>query len=272
MARQLTPFGRFLLVLCGLALIGYGLWRYGVLDRIARVLAPDRKAEGTVSRDDFGPVSPGGTAPVASKASLAGGSRLGRPIKVAIVTWGGYAGGIVANGGFAPNKDSVFYKDFGVQVELLVIDDFEKSRDAFRAGGRQGRRRHHVVDGGRLRPRIRRPPPAEPQGDPAVRLEPRRRRDRGGRVHQERRRPPRQEAGLRGGDALALLRALRPDPGRPHQPRRELGVHRPRRWRRPTSSRPARWTRPCPGRPTSTSRPASGQGGHILASTRRPAT
>lgn len=138
MARQLTPLGRFLLVICGLVLIGYGLWRYGVLDRIARVLAPDRKAEGTVSRDDFGPVAPGGTTPVASKASLAGGSRLTRPIKVAIVTWGGYAGGIVANGGFAPNKDSVFYKDHGVQVELLVIDDFEKSRDAFRAGGDKG--------------------------------------------------------------------------------------------------------------------------------------
>ena len=57
MARQLTPFGRFLLVVCGLALIGYGLWRYGVLDRIAGLVAPDRKAEGTVSRDDFGPVS-----------------------------------------------------------------------------------------------------------------------------------------------------------------------------------------------------------------------
>jgi len=138
MARQLTPLGRFLLVICGLALIGYGLWRYGVLDRIARILAPDRKAEGTVSRDDFGPVAPGSTTPTASKASLAGGSRLGRPIKVAIVTWGGYAGGIVANGGFAPNKDSVFNRDHGIQVELLVIDDFEKSRDAFRAGGDKG--------------------------------------------------------------------------------------------------------------------------------------
>jgi len=54
------------------------------------------------------------------------------------VTWGGYAGGIVANGGFPPNKDSLFFKDFGIQVELLVIDDFDKSRDAFRAGGDKG--------------------------------------------------------------------------------------------------------------------------------------
>ena len=37
MARQLTPLGRVLLVLCGLALIGYGLYKYGVLDRLARI-------------------------------------------------------------------------------------------------------------------------------------------------------------------------------------------------------------------------------------------
>src|SRR5207247_2770702 len=139
MARQLTPFGRVLLVLCGLALIGYGLYKYGVLDRLARVVAPDRKQEGTVSKDDFGPVGSGtGTAPTASKAAIGGGSRLGRPIKVAIVTWGGYAGGIVANGGFAPTKDSLFDKAQGIQVELLVIDDFAKSRDAVRAGGDKG--------------------------------------------------------------------------------------------------------------------------------------
>jgi NitT/TauT family transport system substrate-binding protein len=143
MARQLTPLGRFLLVVCGLALIGYGLYRYGALDRLARIVAPDKKAEGTVSKDDFGPVAgeaaprPAATAPTAAALPAAGG-RLNRPIRVAIVTWGGYAGGIVANGGFAPNRDSTFAKDFGVQVELLVIDDFEKSRDAFRAGGDKG--------------------------------------------------------------------------------------------------------------------------------------
>ncbi len=54
------------------------------------------------------------------------------------MTWGGYAGGIVANGGFPPNRDCLFSKDFGIQVELLVIDDFAKSRDAFRAGGDKG--------------------------------------------------------------------------------------------------------------------------------------
>ena len=143
MARQLTPLGRLLLVLAGLSLLGYGLYKYGVLARLASIVAPEKKAEGTVSRDDFGAspaagneAAPGGA--TTTGASLGGGSRLNRPIKVAIVLWGGYAGGIMANGGLAPNKDSVFYKDFGVQVELLQIDDFTKSRDAFRAGGDRG--------------------------------------------------------------------------------------------------------------------------------------
>jgi NitT/TauT family transport system substrate-binding protein len=143
MARQLTPLGRFLVVLAGLALVGYALYRYGVLDRIGGLVAPDKKQEGTVSKDDFGGGTTAGTSPTADRnaagsAPLEGGARLKRPIKVAIVTWGGYAGGIVANDGFAPNKDCLFFRDFGVQVELLVIDDFEKSRDAFRVGGDKG--------------------------------------------------------------------------------------------------------------------------------------
>ena len=139
MARQLTPLGRLLLVLAGLSLIGYGLYKYGVLARIARIVAPEKRAEGTVSRDDFG-ASPGtaATAGTTSAVSTPGGTRLNRPVKVAIVLWGGYAGGIMANGGMAPNKDSVFSRDFGIQVELLQIDDFTKSRDAFRAGGDRG--------------------------------------------------------------------------------------------------------------------------------------
>jgi NitT/TauT family transport system substrate-binding protein len=140
MARQLTPLGRFLVVVCGLALLGYGLQRYGVLKKVAGIVAPDKREEGTVSKDDFGaPAADAEATPAStSQAALPGGARLQRPIKVAIVTWGGYAGGIVANGGFAPNRDSVFFKDFGIQVEMLVIDDFEKSRDAFRAGGDRG--------------------------------------------------------------------------------------------------------------------------------------
>jgi len=136
MARQLTPLGRLLMAVAGLSLIGYALYRYGVLAKVAGIVAPDRKQEGTVSRDDFGATEPTGSA--APARLPAAGSRLNRPIRVAIVLWGGYAGGIMANGGMAPSKDSVFSREFGVQVELLQIDDFVKSRDAFRAGGDKG--------------------------------------------------------------------------------------------------------------------------------------
>ena len=145
MARELTPLGRILFVVAGLSLLGYGLYRYGVLARIASVLAPEKRQEGTVSRDDFGSGSAGGTATSATSAGssgtvtpVSGGARLKRPIKVAIVLWGGYAGGIMANGGILPNPDSTFSREFGVQVEMLQIDDFDKSRDAFRAGGDKG--------------------------------------------------------------------------------------------------------------------------------------
>jgi NitT/TauT family transport system substrate-binding protein len=138
MARQLTPLGKFLIVASGLAMVGYALNKYGVLKKAAAVVAPDKKEEGTVSKDDFGALPPGPGATPAAAPPAGRGARLDRPIRVAIVTWGGYAGGIVANDGFAPNPNSVFAKDHGVQVELLVIDDFEKSRDAFRAGGDKG--------------------------------------------------------------------------------------------------------------------------------------
>lgn len=35
---------------------------------------------------------------------------LGRPLRVGVVTWPGYAGGILANNGFRPNKDCIYYQ------------------------------------------------------------------------------------------------------------------------------------------------------------------
>jgi NitT/TauT family transport system substrate-binding protein len=142
MARQLTPLGRVLFVVAGLSLLGYAAMKYGLLGRLGGMVAPEKRAEGTVSKDDFGGGSSAETTPATTGGPAGlrpgGGTRLNRPIKVAIVLWGGYAGGIMANGGMAPNKDSVFTKEYGIEVEMLQIDDFEKSRDAFRAGGDKG--------------------------------------------------------------------------------------------------------------------------------------
>ena len=53
---------------------------------------------------------------------------------VGVVTWGGYAGGEYFNEGFAANKDSRFYKDYGFLVDFKVLDDFNASRSAWKAG------------------------------------------------------------------------------------------------------------------------------------------
>ncbi|MEZ0227445.1 MAG: phosphate ABC transporter substrate-binding/OmpA family protein [Planctomycetota bacterium] len=55
-------------------------------------------------------------------------------VKFPINVWIGWAPIIVANGGTAPNKDSVFARKYGFQVELSIIDDPIKARDAFAAG------------------------------------------------------------------------------------------------------------------------------------------
>ena len=54
-----------------------------------------------------------------------------------MVTWGGYAGGQYFNGGFEASEDSRYFKEYGIKVEFVVIDDYNSSRDAFKAGAIQ---------------------------------------------------------------------------------------------------------------------------------------
>jgi len=73
-----------------------------------------------------------------SKTNGKTGVNLDRPIRVGIVTWGGYAGGVMANNGFDANQNCDFYRNYGIEVDLKVIDDFVESRSAFKAGGDKG--------------------------------------------------------------------------------------------------------------------------------------
>lgn len=60
---------------------------------------------------------------------------LGRPLRVAINTWPGYAPGLLYNGGLvAGNPNSGFQRRFGLPVEFVLVDDYAQSRDLFRAG------------------------------------------------------------------------------------------------------------------------------------------
>lgn len=63
---------------------------------------------------------------------------LGRPLRVGVVTWPGYAGGIVANNGFKPNHDSIYWKKHNLEVEFLLMEDVDVRNKAFAKGGPDG--------------------------------------------------------------------------------------------------------------------------------------
>src|SRR5436305_10743945 len=60
---------------------------------------------------------------------------LGRPLHVGIVSWPGYAGGLVANRMLKPNKDSDFWKNYHLFVDFELEEDEENLRRRFVQGG-----------------------------------------------------------------------------------------------------------------------------------------
>jgi hypothetical protein len=65
-------------------------------------------------------------------------SLLGRPLRVGIVSWPGYAGGIVANNGFKPNDQCIFWNKYKLRVEFILLEDVDARAKAFARGGPGG--------------------------------------------------------------------------------------------------------------------------------------
>src|SRR5437016_513277 len=61
-----------------------------------------------------------------------------RPLRVGVVTWPGYAGGIVANNGFKPNPESIYQRRYKLPVEFILMEDVEARAKAFARGGEDG--------------------------------------------------------------------------------------------------------------------------------------
>ena len=66
--------------------------------------------------------------------TVGGGGADGDPIRVGVVTWGGYAGGQYFNEGFKPTAESRFRKEYGIDVEFVLNDDVPASLNAFKNG------------------------------------------------------------------------------------------------------------------------------------------
>jgi NitT/TauT family transport system substrate-binding protein len=140
---RLNTGGKLLIVLFAIALIGVAVWQFAIPKKGDGGDKPDAlegtsigaNADGTNTNGDAtntGASSGSGDA-VAVNADTNKG--LGRPIKVGIVTWGGYAGGLYANGGLKTQAESIYAKKYGLNIEFKVIDDYPASRDAFKLGG-----------------------------------------------------------------------------------------------------------------------------------------
>jgi NitT/TauT family transport system substrate-binding protein len=54
-------------------------------------------------------------------------------INVCVVTWGGYAGGEYFNKGFKASEESRYWTEYGLPVNFILIDDYNPSRDAWKA-------------------------------------------------------------------------------------------------------------------------------------------
>ncbi len=63
-----------------------------------------------------------------------GKSSSGDPIRVGVVTWGGYAGGQYFNEGFKASAESRFKKEYGIDVEFVLNDDVVASLNAWKNG------------------------------------------------------------------------------------------------------------------------------------------
>lgn len=110
MATQLTSFSKFLITLLIVGGIGGGLYYLANKTQLGKDLAKNN-----------------------GQTNDPGTSTNSDAIKIGVVTWGGYAGGEYYNNGFKASEESRFFKDCGIKVEFKLIDDFNASREAFKA-------------------------------------------------------------------------------------------------------------------------------------------
>ena len=125
MARRLTTFSKLLITLLIVGALFFGgkflMDQTGLGDKVDE-LKNEVTNDSDASNDDN----------ETTTRTTTSRDRSDNVIKVGVVTWGGYAGGQYFNEGFNANTNSRFYKDYGFQVEFVILDDFVASRAAWK--------------------------------------------------------------------------------------------------------------------------------------------
>ncbi|MBK8081791.1 MAG: OmpA family protein [Saprospiraceae bacterium] len=124
MAAKLTRFSKLLITFLILAAIFFGV-RYLLQNtQLGKDLKSQaEKLEGEAKTSDGKPVS-----------STTGGKRDPNTLRVQLVTWGGYAPGLYFNEGAAANTRSRYYKEYGFNVEFIVVNDLMTALNSWMAG------------------------------------------------------------------------------------------------------------------------------------------
>ncbi|MEO6403336.1 MAG: ABC transporter substrate-binding protein, partial [Vicinamibacteria bacterium] len=140
---KITPFGKLIMVVLGLAIIYFGVRNFGTDIRKWATGGKEKptEAQATTNSDDFGalknaPVDPGRNVRSTGVTAgvIASGGKISRPLVVAINTWAGHAPGIVANGGLDPSAASFYKKTYGLDVKFVLLEDPAAKLAAFRNG------------------------------------------------------------------------------------------------------------------------------------------
>lgn len=138
---KLTPFAKGFITIVILAVLGFVAWYWfgtsiknwatgGKTTTIEEVKKDDfNNLKNPVNDPKYNDGSTGVTA-----APIGTGKLTGRPLKVGINTWAGHAPGIVYNGGLAPNPNSFYKKNFGMDVEFVLLEDPAAKFTAFNSG------------------------------------------------------------------------------------------------------------------------------------------
>jgi len=151
MAKQLTPLGRSLIVLCGLSLLGYGAYRYGLLEKLIpkakerpSVVPPKADLPGLPGESN------GSVVPAAMPGSGAGCSQK-TEVRGLIWAWNAQMGMIFANGGAQASSGSLMCER-GVNLKLIRQDDVSKMQEdlitfasELKRGNRQPTKGAHFV-------------------------------------------------------------------------------------------------------------------------------
>src|SRR5579864_8928920 len=111
MAVKIEKGGWFVIFVVGLALVGYGLWKYGVIDFSKMSGGSQGSSSGSSQK-----VNTAEPLPVAATTD-------NPEIRVRLNVWVGCAAGLVANGGLNTVPDSIFGSK-GLKVSFKIIDDW----------------------------------------------------------------------------------------------------------------------------------------------------